>query len=116
MSPSETECAASGIGVFAAEEDARAERVANAAATLLVPESDSPADGSGQPPTDGRPTGIQFEGLSNNTELGSEDVPASVYIAAAGSAPSATEEQLEAAEELMTVCDGQCVSLALLPS
>ena len=103
MSPSKTEY----LAFFAAEEDARAERVANAAATLLVPES-------GQPPADGRPTGIQFEGLSNNTELGNAngDVPASVYIAAAGSAPSATEEQLEAAEELMTVCDGQCVSLA----
>ena len=50
-------------------------------------EPDAPADGSGQPPADGRPTGIQFVGVSNNTELGNEDVPASVYIAAAGSAP-----------------------------
>jgi len=103
-----------------AEEDARAERVANAAGSLLGL-GDEPGGGSGNgavaAPDDGRPERVQFEGLHNaddahaemimpaNDELQGE-VPASVYLAVASVSPRATQEQLDAAEELLDACDG----------
>ena len=102
------------------EEDARAERIASAAASLLPPHSDDPG---GPGSDDPRPSRVEFKGLPGPTDIqesasptGSwgadspaHEVPASVYLAVAKGDPSAQENQLEAASYLLELCNWECV-------